>query len=463
MVIIMNNSPFINELTRNQNYENLGSNFNSNNYTKNYFIDETHPLQPSPNTFIRRYKFLNINSKDRNVLKYPKSTTFKYQLPSPLNSITEVTLYNYDFPNVQNTFSQSKYNISLIFSINNPFVYNGSDVSNKIFFEYLNLNKEKKMVLNIEEGNYTNETMKFELQNRLNDTVSQEITEYARIKYPSVPNHLLKYNRFKVLYNEVSQKIDIGNICDGFSFLNQDVFLLNKTNTITDCSTINAKSTVGWGLPFNLGFSPINVKASSYDLGKIFYNDPAVNSGIWCEPDTNIGNEKVFILKSDYKLNLLGSNNYFMQLLGFNNIDSSLPFNWDLNYSTNTSNKVLKNQISNTQTNGMPDLFFAKIPIERTKSEELYGFSGGFGPTKYFNPPFNNLKELSIKIVDDAGEPVNFENYSYSFMLRFTIISPQIVRTGRIAGGENSLMSLSLLDKQYLQEQNPKDDVNPGY
>ena len=459
----MNNSRFVNQLTGNQKFENLGSNFLGDNISRNYVIDENHPLQPSPNTFIRRYKFLNLNSNDRNLVKYPKSSVFSFQLPSSINSITEVTLYNYNFPSNIDTFSIINRNLLLYFSISEPLDYQGSNIVNVIISKYLFENLNKKYNLEIDEGSYTSETMCFEIENKLNYIITENIIQYAKINYPSVPSSSISYNRFKIIFNIISKKISIGNISDNFIFYNEDIFNLNKLNRpIDDCFETNNTSGVDWGLPFNLGFEKKNVSGKAFSKGQIFYNDSKLNNGIWCEPDVMLGNKEVFILNPIYKLNLYGNLNYFIQIKGFDNIDSSLPFKLNLNYSSKT-NKFIKNEISSSQTNGITDLYFAKIPVNESSFGQINGFSGGFGPSKYFNPPFNDLKEISIKILNQKGETVDFKNFDYSLLIRFTLISPQIVRTGRIAGGENSLMNLSLLDKQYLQEQNPKDNINPGY
>jgi hypothetical protein len=107
----------------------------------------------------------------------------------------------------------------------------------------------------------------------------------------------------------------------------------------------------------------------------------------------------------------------YMEIEGQNCIDETQPFN------------VSKFTLTTNQTNGIVNSSFAKLGIPTAPLSQW--FDRDSFPYKLYNPPAERIRRLRIKLRYHNGRLVDFGVFNYSFMLQFTLISPQILRTSR--------------------------------
>jgi hypothetical protein len=114
----------------------------------------------------------------------------------------------------------------------------------------------------------------------------------------------------------------------------------------------------------------------------------------------------------------------YMEIAGLNNIDETSPY--DLTKFTQETN----------ETNGRVNSAFAKMAIPTTPLSQW--FDRDSIPYKYFNPPADRIRRLSIKIRFHNGKLADFSTFPYSFMLEFGILQPQILRRGKVARADGN-------------------------
>ena len=97
----------------------------------------THPLIPNSQEYIYYKKYVSIHSEDRNMIKYPESSDFEFELPEDVYNVATLRLVSWTFPANYNTFSILNSNVTMTFQISNPYnpgEFNYSDpLYNKIF------------------------------------------------------------------------------------------------------------------------------------------------------------------------------------------------------------------------------------------------------------------------------------------------------------------------------------------
>ena len=72
---------------------------------------------------------------------------------------------------------------------------------------------------------------------------------------------------------------------------------------------------------------------------------------------------------------------------------------------------------------------FAKIPIPVTPISQWVDRDAI--PYKMYNPPAERIRRLKIKLRFHDGRAVTFGVFNYSFMLQFTTLVPQIIRSSK--------------------------------
>jgi hypothetical protein len=437
-----------------------------NDYTSNNFtsglnnIHTNHPLIPNSQEYIYYKKFISIHSEDRDMLKYPNSNQFEIDMPEDILNVVSLRLSDWTFPANYNTFSLLASNITMTFRINQPYNPGANGYSNllqeKIFeaLYYYNINSlEPGYRIIIEEGFYNPQQMVIELMNKFNRSVSQKIYIYLDGVVsgsiippvdPSTPIDINQYilardqfrtqggyNNFIIVYNNVSQKIWFGNICDGFILTNEEQVLTEGDND----SLCDIKSTVPdfstWGLPSYLGLSRCNIESvneqtitnvNNFDnttLGEIvprfYYGDvfPGDN-GYWLLPNPELIGSKVYWIEGTYKINLMGPAYFYMELDKQNCIDETAPFN------------VSPFTLQTNMTNGTVNSAFAKIAVPTTPISQW--FDRDSSPYKFYYPPAERIRKLKIKLRYHNGQLVNFGLFNYTFTIEFTTMLPQILR-----------------------------------
>ena len=117
-----------------------------------------------------------------------------------------------------------------------------------------------------------------------------------------------------------------------------------------------------------------------------------------------------------------------MEIEKQNCVDETSPFN--VSQFTSTTN----------ETNGVPNSFFAKIPISQILNLEI---SASVYSYKLYWPPAERIRRLKIKFRFHNGQLVNFDCYNFSFVLEFGMFLPQQLRNFKnitfTAGGVTTL------------------------
>ena len=419
--------------------------------SRNFNTNTSHPLIPNSQEYIYYKKYVSIHSEDRNTLKFPKSSEFEIELPEDILNVAALRLVSWTFPANYNTFSDLNDNIGMTFLINNPYNPNINGVTNILAvktFECLFTLQTENFIIRISNGFYNPQQMVTELTNKFNEAVTVRLTDYFTAKsidptltpaqqadYITALNDLNTaggYNNFVIVYNNVSQKIWFGNICDGFT-LTTEIQLLK--NTLSDSVNCGIKSQLPdfsqWGLPGNLGLSRCNsvsdasfniasmVSSSLYNgqrVPRFFYGDvfPGDN-GYWLLPNPALPNSNVQWVECFHKINFMGHGFMYMEIEGQNCIDETSPFN------------VSPFTLATNSNNGVVNAAFAKIAVPTTPIAQW--FDRDSLPYKFYYPPAERMRRFYIKIRYHNGQLVNFGEFHYSFVLEFTTQLPQLLRS----------------------------------
>jgi hypothetical protein len=339
----------------------------------------------------------------------------------------------------------------MTFLINNPYNPNINGVTNILAvktFECLFNTQTENFVLRISDGFYNPQQMVTELTNKFNEAVTVRLTDYfteestdasnnpvQQAEYITALNELNTaggYNNFVIVYNNVSQKIWFGNICDGFILTNEIVLLKNTLSDSLNC-IIKAQlpDFSQWGLPGNLGLSRCNtvsdasfnsvsrVSSSNYNgqqVPRFFYGDvfPGDN-GYWLLPNPSLPNSNVQWIECFHKINFMGHGYMYMEIEGQNCMDETSPYN------------VSPHTLTSNSTNGVVNAAFAKIAVPTTPLAQW--FDRDSLPYKFYYPPAERMRRFYIKIRYHNGQLVNFGDFNYSFVIEFTTQLPQLLRS----------------------------------
>jgi len=399
-----------------------------------YNLNITHPLIENAQKYTYYRKCLSINSEDRDYLKYPSSSEFEITLPQDYLNVQSVKLSSWSFPYNMNVFSGSQKNITMTFKINKPYNPGEFDqpnvLQNAIFAGLYNYyNDGNEFIFVIESGNYTPLLMVTELENKMNQAVTIYLLEYFLKHYPELIAEFELvggYSSFVLAYNTVEEKIWFGNICDGFILTNETSNLaqlqvnacdFHRTNTVPSFSDS--------GLPGRLGFTRCNsesIKVLDKNEIRFYYGD--VNSpgdkGYWLKPDPALVGSTCYFVKPLYKINIYQNICFYVDIQLLNCIDEIAPYN------------ISNFTIHNTQNNGLVNSSFAKISSQNFANNDLTNFFEYASiPYKYFDPPAERIRKLSIKIRNHDGTLVNFNNLPFTFTLEFGLMANSALKEYR--------------------------------
>lgn len=431
---MFNSNPFLNDST-------MSRTFNTNT---------SHPLIQNSQEYIYYKKYVSIHSEDRDILKYPNPGEFEIDIPEDLLNVAALRLYSWSFPSNYSTFSPVNSNLTMTFKINDPYNPNINNVSiflvQKIF-ECLFYTKNDDYLIIIEEGFYNPYQMITELTNKFNQAVTDRLRKYfteksvdssltpeEKAEYIEAKTLLLAaggYTNFVIVYNNVGQKIWFGNTSDGFILTNETQAI---KNTLVDNLYCGSRSQLpdfsDWGLPGNLGLKRCNQESVSgatlLELNQIaYYGDNIVprfyygdvtsgDNGYWLLPNMELTGSEVHWIEATYKINFMGPAFMYMEIEGQNCIDETSPYN------------VSPFTLRSNETNGVVNSSFAKLAVPSTPLSQW--FDRESSPYKYYYPPAERMRRFRFKIRYHNGEVVNFGVFNYSFMLEFTLETPQILR-----------------------------------
>ena len=402
----------------------------------------THPLIPNANQYYIERKYVSIHSEDRDILKYPNSSEFEIELPQDYLNVHSAKLATWSFPANYNVFSPVNFNIAMTFKfikLYNPGEYGYADPLTEAIFAGLYNLIGNQYIVRIETGFYNPSQMATELTNKFNESVSNILNEF----FTNTPayNYALAlftgYNRFKIVYNSVGQRLWFGNTADQFEITNNYINQFNEDNVGTQCiRRQQLPSLADWGLPAYLGFtrcpvpslSAAEVEATmnnanniiygynpeiinvSGDVPRFYYGDvnPGDN-GFWLVP--TLPGATVYFLQAPAKINFMGPSYIYLDIDGLNCIDETSPYNMS-QFTLHTN-----------ETNGRVNSAFAKIPITTTPIAQW--FDSEQAPYKHFNPPSERIRKLKCRLRYHNGQKVDFGLFEYSFMIEFTLLRPQ--------------------------------------
>ena len=410
-------------------------------------IFNNHQLIKNSNQYFLEKKYLSIHSEDRDITKYPNSSEFEIILPQEYLNVASARLYSWSFPANYDVFSVSYFNVTMTFKMEklyNPGEHEFSDPLSEGIFAALYYNQDNEIITDIEPGFYNPDQMSVELTNKFNTAITSIINDFfdSPSKWNGIDYNISKtlfqnspgYDRFKIVYNAVSQKLWFGNNADQFTLTNSSSVYITRLSVNNNCVRRNRlPEWSNWGLPSYLGFTRCDVTSYTVqeyfeqypgegpiyaDLKKndsvprFFYGDTITgsgDSGFWLLP--TLPGANVFFLQAPFKISFMGPAYLYMEIDGWNSIDETSPYN--LNIYTSTNN----------QTNGTVNSSFAKIPIPTTPISQW--FDDDMGPYKYWNPPAERISKIKVKIRYHNGVAAEFGQFEYSFMLELNLLKPQ--------------------------------------
>jgi len=406
-------------------------------------VFNNHPLINNSNQYFLEKKFLSVHSEDRDITKYPNSSEFEISLPQEYLNVASARLYSWTFPANYNVFSKIMHNVTMSYkftNLYNPGEHSFNDPLTEGIFAALYSHKNNVFEFEIESGFYNPDQMATELTNKLNVSVTRFINLFFNepanaITYATAKSLFLHYDRFKVVYNTVGQKLWFGNNADQFILTNGS----NIFNTVIVDASCVRKNMIpewsNWGLPYYLGFTKCNTQSYDYqeylqafpndlyiytsvefNVPRFYYGDAEPgksDNGYWLLPV--LPGALVYFLQAPFKINFMGPSYMYMEVDGMNCIDETSP--WNLSNYT----------IHNNQTNGIVNSSFAKIAVPTTPISQW--FDSDSQAYKYWNPPAERIGKLKFKLRYHNGAILQFGQFEYSFMLEFNILKPQIERS----------------------------------
>lgn len=394
-------------------------------------ISSNHPLIPNAREYMFVKKFVSINANDRDMLKYPLSCSFEIELPQDYLNVQTIKLSSWSFPSFYRTFSELRFNITLLFKITSPYnpsIYDDSPTKNdpllNAIYAGLQANICNLFNATISEGYYTGDQMCTELTNAMNMAVTNYLIYYLQTNNPDLLGEFISnggYTDFVVNLNQVSQKIWFGNKSCGFQISNNaynyQCAILEKNTTCQTGRTY--PSYANWGLPWFLGFNYCDfdsIEISPYYgdvLDKLslpqFLYESIESKKYWVQPSQYKSN--VFVVESPSTINIETSKLFFIEIAGLNSIDETKPFNIS-EFTTHTNGTI-----------GAVNSSFAQVPIDRFGTN-LQGLNGKQFEYKYFDPPAERIRRLYITLRYHDGTPVIFGNQDFNLTLEFGLLTP---------------------------------------
>ena len=362
--------------------------YNSNNSNNS---NNGHELILRENSYNLNKKILTIHSEDRDIGKWPHSTSFEIQCPQVYQNIESIRLVDITLPTIQYTFTHSYQNTIFLFKLNND---------NTIYsFE-------------IQEGNYTGTQLALEIQNNLNNTISIASNT--------------TYIKFKVYYDPVANILHYCNQDDSFSFL----FDVQPTYVLTHCEQPNIFSQyTRWGLGWNLGFNQelynsIHLTNSNGDKSIVFnYLVTSDPNYTFLSINTITATNAGYYLKSPMPLKLQPDTAIYLEIEKFNYLDELVPY-------VSFTNSLC----TSASYNGVINSAFIKIPLTPLAS------SSGI-PNYVLNtsqiilnncgfciPVIEKISKFKFKFRYHDGRLVDFKDYPFNFSLEINQIRNEIPR-----------------------------------
>lgn len=368
-------------------------------------LNNTHQLIQRQQNYVLERKLISIHSEDRDIKKWPNSNHFEVILPEPILNVQSMRLLDILIPVNFYSFSTTLQNTKMFFS-----VIPSSDISGSQPSLYADLSNSvvNPFEITIQDGFYAANELATEIENRLNSRIQDISSTYT-------------YNYFTCYYDNVAQKIWIGNTRDGFNleFQLQSTYTLPNNENVVDWNNYTK-----WGLGFYLGYDKQRY-TSTASTSSIYFNYTTATDSQgfkqhlpykWLDVTSN-NTGIVHYSKPPYILKLNGDKCIYLELNKYNSYDELYPF------SQATTN-VLNNDFG-----GKINSAFAKIMITTTPFNESFESSNGFlNNMSYFNPPLERLSKLEFKFRYHNGRLVDFQKYPFHFTVEVNTLRNEIAR-----------------------------------
>lgn len=390
-------------------------------------VSTNHPLISNSQEYMYENKFVNINSEDRNVLKYPNSSEFEIELPQDYCNVAAISLNQWSFPPNYRIFTRKNRNITLSFKINQPYNPTLLNLEQAIIYDaIIDFNIQgNDFIVTIEEGTYKHEQMVTELTRKFNEVVTNMVATYIEIHNPALlpAFNVTGYNQFVIVYNNVENKIWFGNKSAGFILTNNSSIYSPEYQE--PCAGNNQNGYEFWGLPAYLGQE--KTANQSNDSGKqnmrFYYGDvfPG-DDGYWIKTDPSYIDANVHYAKSPLSLNLVGNNHVYIEIDHLNNIDETKPFV--------LSDENPYYRVNTNETNGYVNSAFAIIQYPLFDGTKDYKKNSD--SYKVYNPPAERIRKIKLRLRQHNGGLIDFQNSNISLLLNFFCLRPQSVKEYKI-------------------------------
>ena len=196
---------------------------------KDLFSNRT--IIPNANQYSYEKKYISVHSEDRDVTKNANSSEFEISLPQEYLNVVSARLSSWSFPSNYDVFNITSHNVNMAFkfkTIFDPQTSTENDTINDTLLQaiYTELNSiiDFEYIITIEPGFYNPDQMATELTNKFNEAVTIKLVDLFAASQPS----FTEYTRFKIVYNNVQQKLWFGNGADQF-------VLSNDSNSYVNC------------------------------------------------------------------------------------------------------------------------------------------------------------------------------------------------------------------------------------
>lgn len=357
-------------------------------------------LIPREQTYLLERKIITIHSEDRDVSRFPMSNVFDIRLPEDLINVQSIRLVNSVLPSFQYVFSREYQNTKLTFEV----VGNISDMGNAD--EKTALTDGVTLTIEIEEGFYSPQLLAIELENKMNQKVTEYLLENGLSEL--IHDDILPYSKFSIRYNEVQHKLIFGN--------SRDPFILFADKKIEYEISCGQKEVWGlpekWGLPYYLGLEKKEYNSTPKDTVHISYEQPS----LWLSPSADAELNKVWVVYSPDLLHIMGENAIYMELEGHNTIHELSPYPLRTNSSTNS-----------VYSGG--HYAFAKIPITQLAFSVVFDSRNAFLTNiAFYERPLERLRTLKVKFRFHDGRLVDFKNINHSFTIEVSSLKDEINR-----------------------------------
>ena len=356
----------------------------------NLNTQNNHPLIPREQNYIVDRKLLTVHSEDRDYSKWPKANHFEIILPESYTNIQSMRLVEISLPCNYYTFSNYNQNTKLSFKIN-------PQDPTDLFYDTLNTYYDN-FSITIQEGYYTPDEFALEIQNKMN----YEITNFIGTTY----------DRFRVFYDKVAQKIWFGNTTDKFELTFDNKIIYD----LPPCEQANIWCQyTKWGLPSYIGFNKETYTSESSNTPITF---DYLDNNVWLDPSGS----DVWYVKAPLTINILGEKAIYMEVDKYNSYDELYP------YSEATSN------VYGNDYGGRVKSAFAKIPITSfPNGHGDYGMvfdsrNASLQNVTQFLPPLERIQKFKFKFRYHDGRLVDFHEIPFNFTIEINQLKNEILK-----------------------------------